>query len=255
MISSGSSRGHVDGSINMMEDFPATTVHFLSCLLYLYKILNMENITEFEELLKECSSKHFKGIEYFSRDGSSMPNAIGSYRGWFLHECKINSEAFVLDEAVHDKQYGLADYRGGIIVFSTEVNAVQLDRSRIKNWIKQHIRSFVQKYNSGGILHKVVHSFNKHNDSEDYIGGYSVGNAFKGVYVGDNGEKYNEESTTIEVNGLSSEGLLRLAEMIARVFKQETVLVKDFNVNKFYYANDLRNGDVPDFNEINKKSN
>ncbi len=36
--------------------------------------------------------------------------------------------------------------------------------------------------------------------------------------------------------------------MIARVFKQETVLVKDFNVNKFYYANELRDGDAPDFN-------
>lgn len=209
---------------------------------------------EFEGLQKECSTKHFRVIEYFSKDGSSMPNAIGSYRGWFLQECKINREAFELDEAVHNKQYGLADYRGGVIIFSTEVNAVQLDDNKIKNWLKQHIRSFAQKYNVGGILHKVVNGLNKHNDSKDFIGGYSVGNAFKGVYVGDNGEKYDEKSTTIEVNGLSSEGLLRLVEMIARVFKQETVLVKDFNANKIYYANGLRQEQTPDFDGINKKS-
>ena len=158
--------------------------------------------------LFEVSSKggYFKEIKYFSPDGSTMPNGIGFQRGNFLHECKVNREAFVLDETIHDKQYGLADYRGGIIVFSTDVNAVSLDKNKLK-----------------------------YNGSE-FIGACSIGNAFKGNYVGDNGEEYDERSTTIEVNGLPSQGLLRLAEMVARMFHQETVLVKDFNNMKLFLA-------------------
>lgn len=57
----------------------------------------------------------------------------------------------------------------------------------------------------------------------------------------------------IEINGLSSEGLLRLAEMIARIFHQETVLVKDFNNMKIYLANGLRSNDNPDFSQVNSK--
>lgn len=43
---------------------------------------------------------------------------------------------------------------------------------------------------------------------------------------------YNERSLAIEINGLSSESLLKITEMIAQEFMQETVLVKDLNKNK-----------------------
>ena len=220
------------------------------------EIYNSPNSEEedFDGMMESCSPKHFKEIKYFSTDGSSLPNGIGFQRGNFLRECRLNSEAFVLDEAVHDKQYGLADYKGGIIVFSTDVNAVQLDKNKIMNWLKQHIKSFVQKHSTGKILHNVVSKFNKYNETEEFIGAYSVGNSFKGKYVGDNGEEYKESSTTIEVNGISSEALLRLAEMVARVFGQETVLVKDFNSNKFYLANGLRREQSPDLSKINTKN-
>lgn len=205
-------------------------------------------------MLESCSPKHFRPIKYFSKDGRTMPNGVGFQKGGFLRECKINSESFVLDEAVHDNQYGLAEYKGGIIVFSTDVNAVELDKNKLMNWLKQHIATFTQRYNKGNILHKVVNKFNKYNDTNEYVGAYSIGNAFNGKYVGDNGEEFKESSTTIEVNGLSSEGILRLAEMIARVFKQETVLVKDFNANKFYLANGLRREKTPDFSKIKIKN-
>lgn len=210
--------------------------------------------TMFDLILDECSVKHFKEIRYFSKDGKSLPNGIGFQRGNFLHECKVNSEAFLLNEDVHNNQYGLSKYRGGIIVFSTDVNAVSLDKNKILNKIKQIIATFKQRMNTGSILHKLVNSFNKYNKSEDYIGAYSIGNAFKGKYVGDNGEEYSERSTTIEINGLSTEGLLRLAEMIARIFHQETVLVKDLNKNKFYLANGLRRSETPDLTNINTMS-
>ena len=48
---------------------------------------------------------------------------------------------------------------------------------------------------------------------------------------------FNDRSICLEINGLSSKSLLKLAEMIANEFKQETVLVKDLNKNKIYLAN------------------
>ena len=207
-----------------------------------------------EKLFESTNPKKaFKEIKYFSRDGSSMPNGSAIQRGGFLHECRMNKEAFVIEEAIHDQQYGLGDYRGGIIVFSTTVNAVSLDKNKIKNKVKQILATIGQRFNASNISHKIVNKFNKYNETGEYIGAYSVGNAFKGKYVGDNGEQFDERSITIEVGGLSTKGLLRLGEMIAKVFHQETVLIKDMNNFKFYLANSTRVKGEPDFSNINKK--
>lgn len=209
-------------------------------------------VLETISLYEATNPKNFREIKYFSTDGSAMPNGTGYQRGNFLHECKVNRDAFILDEAVHNNQYGLENYRGGVIVFSTDVNAVSLDKNKVANKLKQVFVTLNQRLNVGKITHNIINKFNKYGD--EYIGAYSVGNAFKGRYVGDNGELYNENSTTVEINGLSSDGLLRLAEMIARVFHQETVLVKDFNNMKFYLANGFRSDKPADFSNINKKA-
>lgn len=213
---------------------------------------SVNEVVEIHKLFENTNPKRvFKEVKYFSTDGKSMPNGVGFQRGNFLHECKVNAESFMLDEAVHGKQYSLSDYRGGIIVFSTDVNAVNLDKNKLYNKIKQILTTLNQRHNTSSITHKIINKFNKYND--EYIGAYSIGNSFDGKYVGDNGEEYNERSVTIEINGLSSQGLLRLAEMIARIFHQETVLVKDLNTNKIYLANSLRGGDSPDLSKINTK--
>ena len=166
-----------------------------------------------------------------------MPNGSHYQRGGFLQECRENLNSFILDEGVHDKQYGMAKYRGGIIVFSTDVNAVELDKNKIINKIKQVITTFKNRLKKDAIIHNVMNKFN--DKGGEYIGAYSVGNFFKGKYVGDNGEMYNERSLAVEINGLSSESLLKVAEMIAQEFMQETVLVKDLNKNKIYVADSI----------------
>lgn len=192
----------------------------------------------------------FKEIKYFSRDGKGMPNGVAFQRGNFLKECKDNREAFILDEGIHGEQYGLSDYRGGIIVFSTDVNAVELDSNKLLNKVKQILMTIGQRINTSKMSHKTITDFN--NKNGEYIGAYTLGHAFKGHYVGDNGEQFSERSTTLEINGLSSQGLLILAEMLCRTFHQETVLVKDFNSMKFYLA-DPKNSDFPDFSVVNTK--
>jgi hypothetical protein len=71
--------------------------------------------------------------------------------------------------------------------------------------------------------------------------GYTVGKKFKGSYTGKNGIQFNETSYTIDISGIDSTGLKLIATEICREFKQETVMVRDFNNNatKVYFINQL----------------
>ncbi len=183
---------------------------------------------------------HFKEVKYFHPSGKTMPNGSHYQRGGFINECKINKDNFVLDEGVHGEQYGMAQYRGGLVVFSTDVNAVKLNDNKLINIIKQLIATFNNRINRNKKIHNTINKLNKGiKKSEERIGAYSVGNFFKGKYVGDNGEMYNDKSLSVEINGISSRNLLSFAELLAKEFMQETVLVKDLNLNKIYLADSI----------------
>lgn len=172
-------------------------------------------------------------IKHFHPSGKPMPNGSYIQRGGYLNECRLNANAYTLDESVHGEQYGLAKYRGGVITFSTDINAMELSDNPLINKIKQAVETFKQRLKKDKMIHKAITLFDKEND-EEYIGSYSVGHFFKGRYVGDKGEMFNEKSVSVEVNGLSSKSLVKLAERIADMFRQETVLVKDLNTNKIF---------------------
>lgn len=146
--------------------------------------------------------KNVREVKYFHPSGKSLPNGSHFQRGGFLHECQQNKDAYVLDESVHGEQCGLSKYRGGVITFPVDNNAILLSE----------------------LIQEAVSQFDAH----------SVGNFFKGKFVGESGEVYDETSLSIDVNGLSSESLTQLAENIAERFHQETVLVKDLNNGKIF---------------------
>ena len=195
-------------------------------------------ITEsIRKIISETNHANWTEVKYFHPQRQTMPNGSHYQRGGFIQECRENQNSFILDEGVHGNQYGMAEYRGGIIVFSTEGNTVESDKDKIVNNINQVITTFKNRVKNDSIIRNVM---NKLNDKGgEYIGAYSVGNYFKGRYVGDNGEMYNERSLAIEINGLSSESLLKVAEMIAQKCMQKTVLVKDLNKNKIYTADSI----------------
>jgi hypothetical protein len=142
--------------------------------------------------------KKVREVKYFHPSGKSLPNGSHIQRGGFLHECRQNKDAYVLSESVHGEQHGPAKYRGGVITFPAGINAPE--------W----------------------------SDKDSFGGAYSVGHCFKGKYVSDNGETYDETSFSIEVNGLSSQSLLQLAEHLAETVLQKTILVKDLNNGKIW---------------------
>jgi len=202
----------------------------------------IENIVE-SNVNRMIGGVAVREIKHFHPSGKPMPNGSHIQRGGYLNECRLNANAYTLDEGVHGEQYGLAKYRGGIITFSTDINAAELSPNKLINKIKQVIETFKQRLGKDKLIHKVISVFDKENE-EEYIGSYSVGHFFKGRYVGDSGEMFSEKSLSVEVNGLSSKSLVRLAERIADTFRQETVLVKDLNCNKIFLV-DTEPSDEP----------
>lgn len=236
----------------------------------------MRNLINVFKQFKFNESKKYKvvEIEYFHPGNiKSIPNGHPIQKAGFIKECIDNNKKFKtlnyqylikedyeVVEAIHPNQYGLSDYRGGVIIFSTDVNSVDISKNKLLNWFMKKGKTIMQRLFSKSKLNKVINKFNKienkklgKDDVDDYIGAFSIGNFFSGRYIGDNNKVFDEKSLSIEINGISTKGLIYVAEEIAREFNQETVLVKDFNKNKNFLVNQLE-GDDYNIEFLNKKS-
>ena len=151
-------------------------------------------------------------VKHFHPEGKGMPNGSHYQRGGFLHECKENANSFVLTEEVYGKQPAAEKCCGGVLVLPAGAEAVELEENALKNIMEQ-------------ALCKI---------SVEPACAYSVGNFFRGKYVGANGKVYGEKSLAVEINGVSSKALLRIAEQILRELHQTSALVKDLNNNKLF---------------------
>jgi len=218
----------------------------------------MINIREFIN-----RNKNTKEIKYFSTDGSNkLPNGVYIQKGMYITECTKNKENFneynnqylisndlELVEAIHKNQYSLSEYKGGIIVFSVDVNSVNISKNKLVNWFKKKIKSYKNKIFSKKQLTDIIRKFNSDKDKtidkeaiNDKIGAFSIGNFFLGRYIDDAGNLFDEKSMSLEINGITSNALIYLAEEIAKNFEQETVLVKDLNKNKIYLVDSDKSG-------------
>lgn len=113
-----------------------------------------------------------------------------------------------------------ANERGGVIVFSTDVNAVQMDEQKVVNLLKQKMQTISNRIN----LPKKIDS---HAISHDLIG-WTIGKYLNGRYIADNGKQYGENSLSLEIFGVSCATLIKSAEELCTSFVQESALVKDY---------------------------
>lgn len=67
---------------------------------------------------------------------------------------------------------------------------------------------------------------------------YTLGRNFTSSYKNKNGMTINKNSYTIGIVGVDSDVLILIASEICKEFKQETVMVRDFNKSKVYFVND-----------------
>ena len=119
--------------------------------------------------------------------------------------------------------------KGGIIVFSTDVNAVELSPNKIKNWFKQKIATYTNRFQSTKMIDKIA-------DKHQLIG-WTIGHYLDGRYKAKNGKMFGENSLSVEIIGINFEKLISIAEDICRDFKQESVLLQDFSSGRVLFVN------------------
>lgn len=119
-----------------------------------------------------------------------------------------------VDMEFHDK--------GGIIVFSTDVNAVELSKNKIVNFIVQKVRSWYNRFTAVDHIGRIAKRFKE-------ITSITIGAFMHGRYYDrHNDRSFDETSTSVEVIGVGKDVLIHLGETIAKEFDQQTVLVKSY---------------------------
>lgn len=121
------------------------------------------------------------------------------------------------------------DLKGGIIVFSTDVNAVKKHENKVVNYINQKVSTIIDRINAT----KKIDHIAVHNN----LAGWTVGRYLDGRYTAKNGKQYGENSLSVMIVGVSFNQLIKVAEELCASFGQESVLVKDSESNRILFVN------------------
>ena len=116
---------------------------------------------------------------------------------------------------------------GGDIVFSTDVNSIELSKCGFKDWLVQKYNTLTNRFK----LRKILDSLWKKND----INAWTVGRGFRGIYAGKNGKTFDEKSIVINIVGQKFRKVVKVAKEICEEFNQECVMVKDCETNQVYF--------------------
>lgn len=160
--------------------------------------------------------------------------------GW-VEATKLNgisidrkNDKFSIKQLLGEAKEYTFENKGGIIVFSTTVNAIYPDANsfllKIKNWFNSKYETLMNRLNSNNKINSVL---SKHQE----VQGFSVGSFFKGVYKAKNGQLYDETSLSVEIIGIEPLLLEIIASELCQEFKQESCLVKDYQTNEIYLVN------------------
>lgn len=192
---------------------------------------NVLNLTE--STLKNPSCKLNKEID----------NIIESYgykidNIYDIENIKGSVCAIKLNNIIPNFLYEGIDFKldnpGGIIIFSTDLNSTLGNADtlfkKIKLFFVSKWKTILNRINTSKRLDKIL--LNKHK-----LPAFTVGQKFKGHYTGKNGLSFNEKSYTVDIAGVESKFLELIATTICKEFKQESVMVRDFNKNKVFFVN------------------
>ena len=103
-----------------------------------------------------------------------------------------------------------------------------LSDNKFKNWILQKFNTVKNRFSAKSMLDTIRKKNN--------VYAWTVGKYLSGVYTGNNGKTFDENSISISMIGVSRDQLFKIADEICREFKQESVLVQDNKTNQIYFV-------------------
>lgn len=119
--------------------------------------------------------------------------------------------------------------KGGIIVLSTDVNALRLAENDVINWVKKKFYTYKNRLQKSSMIDKAA----KRNHIEAMTVGYYLRGKYKKPKTG---EIFTEHSLSVEILGIDEETLFKFADELCEDFLQECVLVKSYKNNKIYFV-------------------
>ena len=147
---------------------------------------------------------------------------VGPSREKCMYVIADKSDTPFIDEGEDGKDkwemYLFNSEGGGTIVFSTDVNAVELTKNSFKNRLMQIYEAFKNRT----FALKILDKFRRRNN----VYAWTIGRYLVGTYTGQNGKTFNENSISIDVVGIGKDRLFKIAEELKDTFKQESVLVR-----------------------------
>lgn len=184
----------------------------------------MKTLTTFiqKTLIQKKTGIKLVALPCLSPDGlRQAPDGSFYTKGQWHKTVSLNQSTFTnsniekterfFSEKVSAEQLISSQNRGGIIVFPAKFNA----GSSSDLVFTENIKALIL---NSGFKNSVA---------------FSTGNFFKGKYLNKE-NNYNEQSLAIELLGLKSDSLLKLAANLAKAYSQQCLMIKDLNANKFY---------------------
>lgn len=175
-------------------------------------------------------SKLYFNVQDLNRYDNKGAYSISKYLGKAI--CKSEEKIFASEGIQIEPS---SNEKGGIIVFSTEVNAEKLSDNKLINWFKQKFSSFKNKLLKNRKIDDIA---NKHN-----LVGWTIGNFLNSRYTANNGKtSYSEDSLSVEIIGVNIDELIKIAEELCIEFLQESVLLKDYSTGRVMFISaDINN--------------
>ncbi len=119
-------------------------------------------------------------------------------------------------------------HEGGSITFSPDVN---VDVKGLRAAVESKIRTWLARWGLARRVHRVVIEVSE--ETKQGVG-YTLGPKSRGHYVAPGQKPYREVSYRVDLGGIDSETLDRLAEGLRKNFRQQSVFVHDHNRRKSY---------------------
>lgn len=137
-----------------------------------------------------------------------------------------NKDKVIASEGIHFEPE--ADRKGGIIIFSTDVNAEDLNENKLVNYFKQKFLTIKNRLYQNKKIDNIA---NKHK-----LKGWTIGRFLNGRYTDDEGRLFSEKSLSVEIIDVTLDELIEIAEELCIEFLQESVLIKDYTTNRVLFV-------------------